>query len=501
MEIRVVAGDVAHIQTPALIVNLFEGATQPGGATGAVDRALDGAISKLMADGEVKGKRGEMTLVHTFGRLGAARVVVAGLGKEKDFTADTVRRVTAEACRFLRARGVTRLATIAHGTGVAGLATSASGQAIAEGAILGLYRFRHYFSDDEDQRDVTELTIVERDAVRARELEEGVRVGRILAEASAMARDMVNEPANVMTPSRMAEIAQEMSREYALEVEVLDETRMEALGMGALLGVARGSSQPPRLIVLRYWGDQENRSQALGLVGKGITFDSGGISIKPASGMEEMKGDMAGGASVIAAMKALAQLKPVVNVTGVVAATENMPGGSAQRPGDVVRTMSGKTIEVVNTDAEGRLVLADALSYAVKLGVSHIVDIATLTGACVVALGHVCTGVMGNDQALIDRVINAGKATGEKMWQLPIFDEYREQIKSAVADIKNTGGRDAGAITGALLIGQFAADKPWAHLDIAGTAFTSKEDGYVTRGGTGVPVRTLAELALGMARS
>ncbi len=269
--------------------------------------------------------------------------------------------------------------------------------------------------------------------------------------------------------------------------------------MGALLGVAAGSVQPPKLIVLRYWGAPEDRSKVLAIVGKGITFDSGGISIKPAAGMEEMKGDMAGGASAIAAIKALAELKARVNVTALVPATENMPGGSAQRPGDVVRAMNGKTIEVVNTDAEGRLVLADALSYAVKLGVTEIVDVATLTGACVVALGNVCSGVMGNDQALVDRVIAAGKAAGEKTWQLPLYDEYREQIRSTFADIKNTGGREAGAITGALLIGEFAGGKPWAHMDIAGTDFSTKETGYLTKGGTGIPVRTLVNLALGMA--
>ena len=294
----------------------------------------------------------------------------------------------------------------------------------------------------------------------------------------------------------MAEIARQVADEEGLELEVLDRQDMEKLGMGALLGVARGSDQPPKMIILRHRGDPDDPSNNLGLIGKGITFDTGGISLKPAGGMEDMKGDMAGGASVIAAMKAIGRLNPRINVTGIVAATENMPGGSAQRPGDVVRSMSGKTIEVINTDAEGRLVLADALHYARKMGITRFVDIATLTGAMVVALGHACSGVMGNDQALIDRLIKVGAATGERIWQLPMYEDYKEQIKSNVADMKNTGGRPGGSITAALFLAEFAEDTPWAHLDIAGTYYSSKEKGCLVKGGTGVPTRTLISLAM-----
>ena len=388
MDIKVVQGDVTDVKVPAVIVNLFEGVERPGGATGAVDQALDGAIAQLIREGEIKGKKGENTLIHTFGKIGPSRVLVAGLGRAESFTQETIREVTASSCRHLRKLGLERVATIAHGSGIAGLDARSSGQAIAEGSILGLYRFRNYVTKaDNSVGELNELLIVERDSGKLVELEKGVELGRIMAEAAVLARDMINEPANVLTPTRMEEIALQVAEEECLEITVLGREHMEELGMGALLGVASGSDQPPKLIVLRYSGDPENADRRLGFIGKGITFDTGGISIKPAGGMEDMKGDMAGGASVIGAMKAIGRLKPRINVTGMIAATENMPGGSAQRPGDVVRSMSGKTIEVINTDAEGRLVLADALYYARQMGVTHIVDVATLTGAVVVALG------------------------------------------------------------------------------------------------------------------
>ena len=501
MEIKVVPEDVTQVKVPALVVNLFEGVKQPGGATGAVDRALDGAISQLIQDGEIKGKKGERTLIHTFGKIAPSRVLVAGLGKGESFNAETVREVIAGSCRYLRKLGIETVATISHGAGIGGLDARASGEAIAEGAILGLYRFRNYLTKDEDgQGELQELLVVERDSSKIADLEQGVQQGRIMAQAAIIARDMVNEPANVLTPTRMAEIACGVAEEEGLEIKVLESQQMEELGMGALLGVAKGSDQPPKLIILSYSGDPDNPSNNLGLVGKGITFDSGGISLKPAGGMEDMKGDMAGGASVIGALKAIGQLKPRINVTGIIAATENMPGGSAQRPGDVVRSMSGKTIEVINTDAEGRLVLADALHYARQMGITRMVDIATLTGAMVVALGNSASGVMGNNQELIDRVIKAGEATGERIWQLPMYDDYKEQIKSNVADMKNTGGRGAGAITAAQFLAEFAEDTPWAHLDIAGTYFSSKEKGPLVKGGTGVPARTLINLALELSK-
>ena len=494
MEIKVLSGDITQQRVGAIIVNLFEGVTSPGGATGAADRALNGAITKLIDEGEIKGKRGEMTLIHTLDRMAPARVLVAGLGKEKDFDLDRVRAVAAESCRRLRRAGVQTVATIVHGAGTGGLDSKGAAQSVAEGAIIGLYRFDNYKSNDAGT-DIAEMTVVEADAAKLSDLEAGVAEGRAIGDAVNFCRDMANEPANAMTPSEMSERALQVANEGGMELEVLDKPQMAELGMGAMLGVAQGSEEPPKFIILKYAGDPGHPENILGLLGKGITFDSGGLNIKGATGMSTMKGDMAGGASVIAAMKAIGQLKPKINITAIVPATENMPGGRAQRPGDVVRAMNGKTIEIDNTDAEGRLVLADAVAYACSIGIKRIVDVATLTGAVVVALGDKCIGVFGNDQDFTDAVVAAGNEVGERMWQLPTYDDYRDQYKSDIADIKNTGGRGAGSITGALIIGEFNDGASWVHLDIAGTARSSAVKGYNIKGATGVPVRTLVNLA------
>ena len=500
MKISVETVDITTVATPALVVNLFSGVEKPAGATGAVDRALDGAIARLIEDGEIKGKKGELTLLHTMGKIGPARVLVAGLGRQEDFDADAARRVSADAMRYLRRRGIDRAVTIAHGAGAGGLSPEDAGRSIADGALLGLYRFDRYHTNGDDGDGVfAELAIAEFDEERARAISEGVSQGQAIAEATMVARNMVNEPANAMTPTAMAEVARQVAQANGLGFEALENADMKKRGMGAFIGVAQGSDEPAKLIILTYEGDPENPGNNLGLIGKGITFDTGGISIKPAAGMEYMKGDMAGGASVIAAMQIIGQLKPRINVTGMVAATENMPGGSAQRPGDVVRAMNGKTIEVINTDAEGRLVLADALCLARERGITRLVDIATLTGAMVTTLGKACTGVMGNDDILIGDVIKAGKQTGEKFWQLPMFEEYKELIRSDVADMKNSGGRQAGSITAALLLAEFVEGAAWAHLDIAGTSTSDKASGYMVKGATGAPARTLAQLAINLA--
>lgn len=501
MNIRAVAGDLISLETGGVIVNLFEGVTRPGGATGAIDAALDRAITRLIAEREVRGKRGELTLIHTLGKLPSSRVIVAGLGKQEGFTADVVRQVMAGAARFLRKLNIRRAATIAHGAGIGGMDPLLSGQAIAEGALLGLYTFRKYKSTPEDDadQDVEELLVVEQDAGKVALLQRGIEKGQLLAQAAIIARDLSNEPANVLTPTELAERARQVAESAGLEFSILERPQMAELGMGALLAVAAGSHQPPKLIVMRYRGDSANPSNNLALCGKGITFDSGGISIKPAEGMSAMKGDMAGGAAVIGAMKAIAGLQPKINVMALIPATENMPGGGATRPGDVVKGMTGKSVEIDNTDAEGRLVLADTIGYARQHGQRRIVDVATLTGAAVVALGNTTSAVMGNNQALIDRVIRAGEAAGERFWQLPMFEEYRELINSPIADVKNSGGRPAGSITGAYFIKEFAGDTPWVHLDIAGTARTDKERGYIVSGHTGVPARTLVHLVMDLA--
>ena len=501
MDIKVISGDITQQRVPAVIVNLFEGVTAPAGATGSVDRALDGTISRLIEEGEIKGKLGEMTLIHTLGKMAPSRVLVAGLGPVSDFTPEAVRSVAAESCRYLRRARVETVATIAHGAGIGALDAKGAGEAIAIGGILGLYRFDTYKSETNDRPDIRELTIVESDSGKVSALEEGVAKGTVVAEAVNLCRDMANGPANFMTPTRMAELALEAAKDSNLGIEVLDSPQMAELGMGALLGVAQGSEEPPKFIILRYSGDPDDEANNLGLLGKGITFDSGGLDIKSAAGMARMKTDMSGGAAVISAMRAIGNLKPKLNVTGIVPATENMPGGKSQRPGDVVRSMNGKTIEIDNTDAEGRLVLADAVAYAQSIGLNRLVDVATLTGAVSVALGDLCTGVFGNDQKLVDQVIESGGQVGERIWQLPMYAEYKESFKSDVADIKNTGGRGAGAITGAMIIGEFSGDAAWVHLDIAGTARSDKARGYNQKGATGVPVRTLVNLVLMLSKT
>jgi len=496
LEVKVVTGDITEIDADAIVMSLFQGVEEVSGAYAAVDEALGGAISSLISKGEFKGKFGEVSIVHTLGKLPARMVAVAGLGKQQDLNLDRIRGVAGEFCRSLRKLNCHRIATILHGAGVGGVEPGACAEAIVEGAVLGLYSFSRYKKPDYE--DLREMVIVVREQTTIRVVERGVHKGRIVAEATCLARDMANEPANYMTPSRMADIAKEIADKHGLELNILNSEDMEAMGMGALLGVARGSSEPPKLITLGYKGD-ERSEKAVGFVGKGITFDSGGISIKPSEGMGEMKDDMAGGAAGIAALSAIVQLKPKVNVTAVIPATENLPSGTALKPGDILKAMNGKTIEVINTDAEGRLVLADALSYAVKQGLSPLVDLATLTGACRVALGNGYSGAFTNNQELLNEVMKAADRCGEKLWQMPMPEEYKEQNKSEIADIKNTGNRYAGAITAALFLSEFVDNTPWVHIDIAGTSLSSKESGYVVKGATGVGVRTLVELALSLA--
>ena len=499
LKVKVITGEITNVEADAIVVNLFEGTKNPGGATAAVDKALDGAITKLIEQGELKGKLNEISIIHSLGKVPARIVAVAGLGKQPDFTPDKIRGLAAEFCRSLRRLNCRRIATIVHGAGVGGIEPEAASQALTEGSLLGLYRFRKHMTKETENHDIAELIIVEKDAAKLPALKQGCKTGEVIAEATNSARDWINEPANYMTPSGMAKVAKELAKTHSLGLAIMDREQMEKEGMGALLGVAQGSRQPPKLIVLSYKGDKTS-SDTLGLVGKGITFDSGGISIKPSEGMAEMKGDMAGAAAVMAALVAIAQLKPKVNVTAVVPATENLPGGNALKPGDILKAVNGKTIEVVNTDAEGRLILADALSYAVKQGLSPLVDLATLTGACRVALGDIYSGIFGNSQELIEKLVKAGADAGERLWQMPMHEDYKELNKSDVADIKNSGGRWAGAITAAHFLAEFVGDTPWAHIDIAGTSFMEKERGYSVKGATGVGVRTLISLALASAR-
>jgi leucyl aminopeptidase len=499
MDVRVEHGDITKSAADVVVVNLFEGVVSPGGGTGAVDRALEGAISRLIAQGDIRGKTGEVTLIHTFGRIPAPRIAVLGLGKSDAFDIDAVRNLAANMVRALRKPAIKHVATIAHGAGIAGLPPGACAQAIAEGAILGSYRYLRHKSNNngDDKAEIESLTILEADAGKVDSMRAAAERGAILAEATNLARDLANEPANLLTPTDLAERARELAGVSELECTILEREDMEAKGMGALLAVARGSHQPPKLIQLAYRG-REGEGFDLALVGKGITFDTGGISIKQAAGMEAMKADMTGAASVIAAMGAIAKLAPKVNVVAIAPCTENMPGGNATKPGDVVRAMNGKSIEILNTDAEGRLVLADGLCLARELGAERIVDVATLTGAVTTALGDVCYGLMTNNDEFAKQVETAAAKAGEKTWRLPMFKEYDDYIKSDVADIKNTTSKGAGTIAGAKFLENFVGDTPWVHLDIAGVDMMSSEKGWISKGASGYSVRALVNLALAL---
>lgn len=460
-----------------------------------VDGLLGGLINEICTGGEFKGTLGELMTIHTMGKLVAKRVVLVGLGAEETLSLQALRRASAIAARHLEHVGMHQIALALNWQG-SGIAVEAGVQAQVEGALLGLYSFKKYQHADKhsDKRGVTQISLLAGDADEAL-LAQAIGRGVALAGATNFARDLVNEPPNVLTPSELAGRTETMAKQCGLECEVLDRPQMQELGMGGLLGVAQGSAEPPKFIILRYRGAPQSADKGMALVGKGITFDTGGISIKPAEHMDEMKADMAGAAAVIGAMQAIGTLKPAINVTALVPSSENMPSGTAYRPGDILRIMNGKTIEIVNTDAEGRLVLADALSYAVKEGLSPIIDVATLTGGIVVALGSVMSGLFCNDEQLRTELLAAGEAAGEKFWPMPLDEEYGELIKSDIADIKQVGGRGASSVTAAKILEHFVGDARWAHLDIAGTDSTDKKP-YQGKGATGVAVRTLAELVL-----
>jgi leucyl aminopeptidase len=452
------------------------------------DAAVREAAAEVIASGEVTGKIFESTLLHRPAKLKAKRLLLLGGGKAKSFSAFELRRLAGAAVRALKTRGLRSFAFLAPQS----VASEDAVKAIVEGAFVGNFEPDYYKSDRKDQK-IDALTIVARgdQALLAAALGEGLIIG----ESQNFTRDLVNEPSNRMTPTILAERAKKMSQEVGLKCEVYGADKIKELKMGAFWSVAQGSDEPPALIVMRYEPAGAPEKPVLGLVGKGITFDTGGISIKPAEGMEKMKYDMAGGAAMIGAMRAIALLKPKVKVTAIVCATENMPSGKAQKPGDVQIAMSGKSIEIINTDAEGRLVLADGLYYARQLGCTHLIDAATLTGAVVVALGYVNAGIFANDDQMYQRFARALDKAGEKMWRLPLDDEYKEIIKSSIADIVNSGGRWGGSVTAAMFLKEFAEDTPWLHLDIAGTAWMEDAKPWIAKGPSGIAVRSLVEFA------
>ncbi len=488
MEIKADARKYQEIECDALVIGVFEGESVTEGLLAELDHQSAGAIGSLFETGEFTGKSGESAYLVGASGLKARRLLLLGAGKADEADTNLLRKLAGTATRTLRGKKAKSI-TFLHRT-EKNLATDA--QAITEGALLSLFEPDKYHTSNKTES-LLETLLITAGGAGSEEIARGIERGRIIAEATNFGREVINEPANILTPTELAHRAWGMAKEYGLRIDVIEEQGMKELGMGALLGVSQGSAEPAKLIVLTYTPEQES-NETIAIVGKAVTFDTGGISIKPADGMEKMKYDMAGGATTIATMRAIAQLKPAVKVIGVIPATENMPGGKAQRPGDVVTAMTGKTIEVINTDAEGRLILADAVAYARQLGATRIVDLATLTGAVLIALGDVYVAAMGNDQSWIDTVIAAGRKAGEKFWQLPLDKEYREQIKSEIADIKNVGGRKAGTITGAWFIGEFVDDTPWVHLDIAGTAWNESTKPHLAIGPTGICVRTLVTL-------
>ncbi|MBK9313870.1 MAG: leucyl aminopeptidase [Acidobacteria bacterium] len=488
MQVKSDNRNYSEIECDALVLSIFEGEKPESGLLAEIDKHTGSVISSVIENGEFSGKTGESVYIHTTGDLKARRLLLLGAGKAEEFTTEGVRRMAGTAARSLRSRKTRTFAFLRRSK----LEIGASAQAATEGALLALFDPDKYHTSDKTENTL-ELMILAAQEGDASELNRGIERGRIIAESTNFGREVINEPGNVVTPTVLAKHAESVAKEFGLEIDVLDEARMRELGMGALLGVAQGSVEPPKMIVMTYKA-QTASQETVAIVGKGITFDTGGISIKPSDGMEKMKYDMAGGATTIAAMRAIAQIKPGINVIGIIPTTENMPGGKAQRPGDVVTSMAGKTIEVINTDAEGRLILCDALTYARRLGATRIVDLATLTGAVSIALGDVYVAILGNNQEWIDAIIAAGNRVGEKLWQLPLTPEYREQIKSEIADIKNVGGRKAGTITAAYFLREFVDDVPWAHLDIAGTAWNETGKPYLAVGPSGVCVRTLVDL-------
>jgi leucyl aminopeptidase len=491
MQITIESKPYASLVTEAIVTPVFEADDPIEGRVAELDQLLGGLLKKLAASGELTGKNLEFTLLHAPGGLKAARLLLVGAGKREQFSGATLRKIAGAALRSLKGKCVKNFAFLAGGA----LPAAEGAEALAEGLIAANFETDKYKTDKKEKK-IEAIALAGFPEAEIAAAEKGLAAGRIIGEAQNFTRDLVNEPSNKLTPRILAEKAEAMAKEAGLAVDILDERRIAELKMGALLSVAQGSVEPPRMIVVTYTpANLKAGAPVIGLVGKAVTFDTGGISIKPADGMEKMKYDMAGGATMLGAIRALAALKPRVKVICVVPSTENMPGGKAQKPGDIQTAMSGKTIEVLNTDAEGRLILADAITYAKQLGVTHIVDAATLTGAIVVALANVNVGVFGSNQEFTDKLLASAKAAGEKMWQLPMDDEYREFIKGSFADIQNIGsGKGGGSITGAWFIREFAGDTPWIHLDIAGTAWNDDAKPWLAKGPTGVALRTLVHL-------
>jgi len=496
MNVQIASSDLLAHSTPLLALPLFQGTEELDGIHARVDELLGGALGRVLKAGDFSGKTENTVLFHSPAGAPSERILLIGLGEMDAFTPETLRRVAGRCVRV--AEGLKLSAISIRLEPDWGLEATLAAQAAVEGAGLAAWRFSELKSGKDEEEtgpEVSALTLLVEVGME-KEAREGARVGGALSAAANLARTLQCRPGNIATPTHLAEEASRIAESRGMRITVLGPGEMEQEGMGALLAVAAGSEEEPRLIILEHRGGQEG-DPPLVLVGKGLTFDAGGISIKPAAGMEDMKFDMSGGAAVLGAMDAVASLNLPGNVVGIVPSSENLLSGRAVKPGDVVRTREGKTVEIVNTDAEGRLILADALSYARTFNPAAMVDCATLTGACVIALGNHASGLLGSDEALVQELREAGDRSGERCWPLPLWEEYREQLDSNVADLKNVGGRPAGTITAAAFLKEFVGEVPWAHLDIAGTAYGEGKLSYQRKGGFGAPTRLLVEWVRG----
>lgn len=496
MKITVKSGSITDQKGDVLIVNLFQDVKEPSGATGAVDKALEGLISKeLIGIDEFKGKLGSCGVIATYGKLPVRKIVVVGLGKKEEFDINAIRKASACALKVCNRLKAEKVYSVLHGAGACGLSAELCSRALAEGTILANYKFDKYKSkkqngnseEENNKKELKKFTIIELDESKINDIKKGIETGEIIANATNFARDLVTEQASIMTPAQLAEEA----KSIGLKCKIYEKEEIEEMKMGSFLGVARGSVNPPKFIHLKYKPEKKAKKK-IAIVGKGITFDSGGLDLKPAAGMVDMKMDMSGAAATLGIMKAVKDLKPEYEIDGIIPACENMPDGNAYKPGDVLTAKNGKTIEVQNTDAEGRLILADALCFAVEQKPDEIIDIATLTGAVVIALGKSCAGIMGNRQDMIEDFIEASEPSGERVWQLPLLEDYKEFLKSDIADIINSGSREAGSSFGGIFLQEFVKDTPWIHLDIAGTASSSKDKFEIPKGYTGFGVRCVS---------
>jgi leucyl aminopeptidase len=496
LKIRVKQESMEHVQDEIIAVGLFEEMKRLRGAAAEADRHTGRMVKEVLASGDFKGKLYQTLLLYVKKGLKTKRLLLVGLGKEKEFTIDKLRGASASAARQVRDMGLKSFVMPGSFVPSRRIAFGEQVRAFVEGILLGLYKFDEYKSPEKNsgKKQLRQVSILVNAGPELRQARKEVKRTEAVVRAVYMARDLVSRPGNSATPRFLANAARQAAKKSGLVCRVLDEKAAEKQGMGSFLSVSRGTDEPARFIVLEHKPRQKKAAATVVLVGKAITFDSGGISLKPAANMEEMKMDMSGGAAVLGALQAAAELKLPLHVVGLVPATENLPSGHALKPGDIVKSMSGKTIEIISTDAEGRLILADALHYAQRYKPSAIIDLATLTGACIIALGNDVSAVMGSDEHLVGRIKQAGAKTGEKVWQLPLWEEYGELIKSDIADLKNVGGRSAGTITAGFFLKEFAGDFPWAHLDIAGTAWAKKDQPCIPKGATGVGVRLLIEM-------